>query len=320
VLGDSIAAGIGASDPSRRGFAAIVHGYLERLSDRPVELVNLAIPGETTTTFLDGGQFDEAQRTVAEARGAGLRVSPIVVSLGANDLLDVGEAAEEREAVIATVASNLDRIFAALRTATAETAGQATADLLAVTYYDPTGSNPERPDSDAWWVARLNATIAGAAADFGGRAPDLLALFQGREAELTWYPSDVHPTNEGHRVIAQALWAASGYDTVAPVVTLLRPAAGDLSRPMPTIAATAQDRVGVEAVEALLNGQRLGALEFQPDAGAYLLLWDAHALAPGDHRLEIRAYDAAGNAGSAVATVRPSPSQSAAIAVASPRP
>ena len=315
VLGDSIAAGIGASDPSHRGCAAILHGYLERLTDRPVELVNLAIPGETTATFLDGGQFDDAQRTLTDARGAGLRVSPIVVSLGANDLLDVGVEVAEREAAIATVASNLGRIFAALRSATADAA-----DLLAVTYYDPTGSNPDRPGSDAWWIIRLNATIAGAAAEVGGRAPDLLPLFRGREEELTWYPSDIHPTNEGHRVIAQALWAATGYDTVPPAVTLLRPAEGELSRPMPTIVATAEDQVGVEAVDALLDGQLLGALDFHPDARAYLLLWDAAALAPGDHRLEVRAFDAAGNLGTAATTVRPASGASAATPVASRRP
>jgi hypothetical protein len=184
-----------------------------------------------------------------------------------------------------------------------------------VTYYDPTGSNPDRPGSDAWWIARLNATVAGAAAEAGGHAPDLLPLFRGREAELTWYPADIHPTNEGHRVIARALWAATGYDAVPPSVTLLRPAEGELPRPLPTIAATAEDRVGVESVEAFLDGQSLGALEFHPDAGAYLLLWDARTLAPGDHRLEVRAFDAAGNVGAAGATVRPAPATGAATPV-----
>ena len=315
VLGDSLATGIGASDPVRRGFAAVLHGYLERLAGQTVELVNLAIPGETTASFLADGQLAEARRTIAYARGAGLRVSPLVVSLGGNDLLRAGRDDAALEAGVAGVATNLARIFAELRAATADSNGVATADpssvgagLLAVTVYEPGGSDPARPGSDAWWVNRLNAAIMATTEAAGGRSPDLAPLVRGREAELTWFPADIHPTNEGHAVIARALWAATGYDVVPPVVTLLRPGDGPLPRPQPTIAATAEDQVGVEEVVALLDDRPLGTLEFFPEAGAYLLLWDARALSPGNHRLELRAVDAAGNVGQATATVQPAPS------------
>jgi hypothetical protein len=74
---------------------------------------------------------------------------------------------------------------------------------------------------------------------------------------------------------------------------------------MPTIAATADDLVGVEEVVALLDDDPLGTLEFHPEVAAYLLLWNAAGLSAGPHRLEVRALDAAGNVGLASTTVEP---------------
>jgi lysophospholipase L1-like esterase len=201
VLGDSIAAGIGASDPTRRGFSVLLHGLLERVAGRPVELDNLAVPGETTTTFVGDGQLDGAVRVIQEARAAGLVAGPIVVSLGANDLLAASDDDEARESAIATAAGNLARNFDTLRRAAAGGAGGRDGDLFALSYYDPSGSNPDRPGSNAWWVARLNAEIAQAASEAGGEVVDLASVVRGHEDELTWYPTDVHPTYAGHEEI-----------------------------------------------------------------------------------------------------------------------
>jgi lysophospholipase L1-like esterase len=310
VLGDSIAAGIGASDPLTRGFAPIIRGYLERLSGRSVELVNLAVPRETTASFLANGQFDDALRVIEDARGAGLGVGPIVLSLGANDLLDAGEEDEEKEAAIASASENLQRAVDAIIGATRGEKSETPVELLAVTYVDPSGSNPDRPGSNAWWAARLNEAIVRAVEGAGGLAPDLTSLFRGREHELTWYPADIHPNNAGHAVIAKALWSATGYDFVPPSVALVRPESGPLSRPMPTIVATADDTVGVEGVSALLDGALLGDLAYHESVGAYLLLWDARSLPAGEHILQVVAIDAAGNTGTAAATVQANTSPS----------
>lgn len=315
VLGDSIAAGIGASDPTRRGFAAVFHGFLERHLGRSVELVNLARPGETTTAFIEHGQLDEARLLLEDARASGLTIGPILISLGANDLIQAGDDRDALDAALATASANLGRIFSTLRD---PLAGGDSSDLLALTYYDPSGSNPDRQGARAWWVARLNAAIVQTAQTSGGRAPDLAPLFRGREDELTWFPTDGHPTNAGHAVIARALWSATGYDTIPPAVTLIRPTPGPLPRPLPTIVARAADTVGVERVVAVVDGSEIGELAYHEVAQAYLLLWDARGLSPSDHQLEVRAIDAAGNVGVVTAIVQPALAASGVPVTATP--
>src|SRR5690242_20571523 len=56
ALGDSVAAGIGASRPAERGYAALVWTDLQRLVGRRVAMQDLAVPGETTSSMINGGQ------------------------------------------------------------------------------------------------------------------------------------------------------------------------------------------------------------------------------------------------------------------------
>ena len=315
VLGDSIAAGIGASDPTHRGFAAVFHGYLERHMGRPVDLVNLARPGETTTSFIENGQLNDARRLLEDARASGFTIEPLLISLGGNDLIKAGGDWNALEAALATASNNLGHILPSLRE---PLAGGVSPNLLALTYYDPSGSNPDRQGANAWWVARLNEAIVQSTQMVGGRAPDLPTLFRGREDELTWSPTDVHPTNSGHAEIARALWTATGYDTVSPAVALIRPTPGPLPRPLPTIVASAADTVGVERVVAVVDGSEIGELVYHQVAQAYLLLWDTRGLSPGDHHLEVRATDAAGNVGVGAVTVQPALEAAGAPVMATP--
>lgn len=212
ALGDSIAAGIGASRPDEGGYAAIVAGYLDRLVPEPIQRLNLAVPGETSGSLLDGDQLAWALRFLDAARRNDLRISPITVTVGANDLLRAGSEPSERAEALEDVSANLGNLLARLRSATQDASGRPTADIVFTGYYDASETPPEVAGSDGWWLAALDRTIAREAERFAVRWVDVAATFRGRENELTRYPEDIHPTDAGHRVIAEAVWRALGYD------------------------------------------------------------------------------------------------------------
>ena len=295
ALGDSIAAGVGASRPAERGYPAILAGYLDRLARKPVQRLNVAVPGETTASLLSGDQLASALRWIDAAGRNGLRVSPITVTIGGNDLLRAGQDPAAREAAVQQVRTNLRTLLDRLRSATLDEAGRPTADLVVTGYYDPTDTPRTIEGTDGWWLATLDAAIAREAEQGGARWVDVAAAFSGQEAELTWYPSDIHPTNAGHAAIADAAWQVLGYDTTPPSIRIDRPAPGPLSRPVPTVAVAATDEVGVTEVALTIDGAPLGSIPFQPDVGLYATLWDARRAAAGPHTIEVSARDAAGN-------------------------
>ena len=298
ALGDSIAVGIGAGRPAEGGYVALVRDLLERHVDRPVELVNLAVPGATTGDVLAAGQIAQALDFVDAAARTGRRVNPITLTAGANDLIRAGADDVEREDALRSVGANLRQILGELGTAT-DRVGGTPPDLVVTTYYDPAGTDPTLAGTDGWWIARLNEVIVRETVGAGGRIADVARRFGAGEPDLTRYPSDVHPTDAGHRLIADEVWRTLGYDTTPPAVRLDRPAAGPLERPVPTVLAVATDDVGVVAVDLLVDGAPAGPLPYLPEANAYADLWDARAVSPGPHTLAVRATDAAGNTATA---------------------
>jgi lysophospholipase L1-like esterase len=96
--------------------------------------------------------------------------------------------------------------------------------LVAVTtYYNPF-PRPSRcaPGLAEASLEHVNATIAGAVAGYADRAVlvDLMDVFRGHEGRepAGWFApnplrlacTDIHPNREGHRAIADAVWAAIG--------------------------------------------------------------------------------------------------------------
>ena len=101
ALGDSVAAGIGSSLPRTRSYPALVHGWLAAQLGGNVQFANLAVPGETTATFISGGQLEHFKQEVARDRQAGLPVLAVSVTLGGNELLDVsGQLLSDRQAAL----------------------------------------------------------------------------------------------------------------------------------------------------------------------------------------------------------------------------
>ena len=199
-LGDSLAVGVGSSDPRERGYAPIYRGLLEEETGREVRLVQLGVSGETSESFLSS---TDAQLTRAETA---LRKNPgavVTLSLGGNDLLRVANGTDaEREAALARYASNLDRILKSLKNAS-----DPEPRITVLALYNPApGSFTDE------WAGRLNETIRAVAEENGATVAAGDESFRGHESEYAHharYPWDIHPTDKGHEALALAFAEAS---------------------------------------------------------------------------------------------------------------
>ncbi|MBX6342456.1 MAG: lipolytic protein G-D-S-L, partial [Thermomicrobiaceae bacterium] len=163
--------------------------------------------------------------------------------------------------------------------------------------------DPRQRGSDAWWVAQFNQVIRDAAKASGAKVADLEPDFRGHIADWTWYPSDVHPNNDGHAEIARLVWQALGFDQTPPSVRIERPATGPLARRTPTIRVKASDDVGVTAVHLYVDDSPTSDLLYVPSEDAYIGVWDARTYPRPTARLRVRATDLAGHAADAEVTV-----------------
>lgn len=199
-LGDSLAAGVGASDPSETGYAPLYRDALAREAGREVRLVQLGVGGETSASLVGGypdgdSQLVRAEEVLREAPGA-----VATLSVGGNDLLRVADAPDaEREAAVARLGRNVDLILGTLRGAS-EPAPRVT--VLAL--YDPLPGSPSGS-----WVERANAEIRRVAREHGTRVAAADRAFRGREAELL-SPDGIHPNDAGHRALAEAAARTQG--------------------------------------------------------------------------------------------------------------
>jgi acyl-CoA thioesterase I len=203
-LGDSLAVGVGASDPEERGYAPLLRERLAEKTGREVRLVQLGVSGETSETFI-GGYPDEESSQLARAEAV-LRENSgatVTLSIGGNDLLQTasGDGAGREEAV-ARYARNLDFILGKLRRAS-----DPRPEVVALALYNPAPGS----FTDAW-TGRLNAEIRAAAQRNGAAVADGYEAFRGHEDEFSHYASsswDIHPTDEGYAALARAFAAAS---------------------------------------------------------------------------------------------------------------
>lgn len=84
-------------------------------------------------------------------------------------------------------------------------------------------------------------------------------------------------------------------ESVAPTAAITAPAPSSTATGTVNINATATDNIGVTKVEFYVNG----TLAATDTATPYLYSWNTSALTPGTYTLMVKAYDAAGNVGSA---------------------
>ena len=202
-LGDSVAAGNGASDPATTSFAAI------GADEEKLDLVNLAVAGSATADVIEK-QLPQIAGVVG-GRAVGL----ITISVGGNDLAglipnatcqeDPLPAACPLEETLSGVVDRYRTILTFVREAYPET------DIVVLAYpnfFSGTGHVFEAPASRV--LPRLGETLREVASEYervGVAAPS----FEGRGGELTHVLDaafDPHPNDAGHRVIADAILVA----------------------------------------------------------------------------------------------------------------
>jgi lysophospholipase L1-like esterase len=193
-----------------------------------IQTVNYGCPGETTATFLNGGciwlqdphntlhtSFTGSQMAAALAFLSAHpgQVSPITVDMGFNDFFfGCGFTPDCVRATLPQTIINLNKIFGALRQAAPYS------EILAVQYDNPFAYGD--PSTNAA-VEALNGAIGNVGDLYRDRVVDAFAPFNLAPPQpqtlcaltLVCTPQqDVHPSDAGYHVIAQLLWAASGYN------------------------------------------------------------------------------------------------------------
>lgn len=153
-LGDSVAWGFGASDPSTTGYVPLVNLRAPDLycvegpsGCAPVDLVNMAVPGATSTSLI-ANQLQPALELLTARNSDDNPSNDVVlvtVTIGGNDLFNpviaacsggvTPECAEVIANGFATYAANLGHILGSLRAA----AGPDT-EIAMMTYYNPLGA------------------------------------------------------------------------------------------------------------------------------------------------------------------------------------
>lgn len=198
-LGDSLAVGVGASDPRERGYAPLVREALARETGREVRLVQLGVSGETSESFV--GDYPEGDSSQLARAVETLRADPgarVTLSIGGNDLLRTAELSDaEREAALDRYERNLDYALGELRGAS-----DPAPEVTVLALYNPApGTFTDR------WVGRLNERIRRVAGRHGAAVAAGDRAFGGREEEYSHYdryPWDIHPTDRGYAALARA--------------------------------------------------------------------------------------------------------------------
>jgi len=241
AMGDSIAFGVGATNPSTMGYVGLTFEALrtsERYRDRGLTLVNLSVPGNTSADLLiPAGQLESAiaeiERRQGDATAADDNVEIITVNIGGNDLLslldpdspcftDAGAdpCIEHFGEVLSGLQRNLEEVLQSLRDAAPS------ASIIVLDLYNPySGTQDPREVIADLGVGQVNGVVAAAAAnpDLKIETASVFQLFQGRGNQ--WIAADgLHPNAAGHSVIAEvALAAIQGRPVAIPDDLLLEP-------------------------------------------------------------------------------------------------
>jgi lysophospholipase L1-like esterase len=224
VVGDSISFGL-TVDPSRFGrnssWAVQIQPLL-RASGHSWIADDLACPGETTVSYasgcpmaalapwLGGASQRSAALTTVHQHASTLRF--IAVELGANDLLNARRDGTPPPAVLAGLRTRLAGIVGDLA---AQVPG---VPIVIANLYDPYGPADV---AAARGVDEANAVIADVAASRGAVIADWHAAVNGSTEPLSALVdgahNDVHPTVEGHRVLALSVMAALARAGISPM-------------------------------------------------------------------------------------------------------
>ena len=235
ALGDSLAYGFGASDPARTAYVPLLFQYFQMPRAEKVRILrNLSRPGETSDSFIAGGQLALAVAAIVEPT-TDTRV--VTLDIGGNDILfltSVEPCTSDPGGVVckALIAEQLRKfainysfILASLMSALENDPGKET--LFVMTYYNPYGGTGHlyEPFADEVLLgsdlvidcsapagdprAGLNDLIFCSGASSGAVVADVYPAFGDRAPQLTHIGTgDIHPNDAGYAVIARTFIAA----------------------------------------------------------------------------------------------------------------
>jgi len=237
-LGDSIQ--YGCCDDPKRSSGELFRQYLSQRLNRSVECVTLA-GNDTADEFISGlrGQTPQLDRAVAALEGwrrEGRPVVAITLSIGGNDLVEMGRECHEQGkescpdlygTARAQYIQQLPLILQRLNDAK-----DPRTPLLLLTYYN--ASDCGQPDVEfsptELGVQGWNSVITAAGLASGAFLADAYTPFRGKACE---YVEGVDPTYEGHAVIAQVYEGV--YESLPPeFVEPFDLSAQSLASPEPT--------------------------------------------------------------------------------------
>ncbi len=209
ALGDSLAFGVGASNPSATGYVPRVYQSLtgsERYREGGLELINLSVPGAKSSDLLAaGGQLESA-----------VNIDLLALVSPGSPCLQSASVEPCRAAfgnVLSSIQTNLNETIRRLRLAAPE------AIIVVVDLYNPfSGTGDLREPIADLGVGQANGVIGAvvANAELKARAASVFQLFSGRGGQ--WIaPDGIHPNDNGHAVIAETVIAAiAGREPVIP--------------------------------------------------------------------------------------------------------
>lgn len=247
ALGDSLSFGFQPNFDFSSGFADVVFNDLR--TSNVTGIVNYACAGETTDTMIHGGcvgrfahkgsysgpQLQAAIDFLTRESNRG-HVSPITLEIGSNDVIrdfniSTCTASASADDDLARMDTNLTQVILpqlvdALDARTKANNG----DLHLLNYYNPFAK--ACPDS-AQFVNKLNDHLAADAKQFKIRVVDVYSAFGGDAdmanniCTLTWICDsrfhDIHPTNDGYKLIAQTVENALALPGANPLPGILPP-------------------------------------------------------------------------------------------------
>ncbi|WP_391117349.1 SGNH/GDSL hydrolase family protein [Psychrobacillus sp. L3] len=204
ALGDSIAAGQTPNRAIDAGYTDLIAQELMRSHQLAYFSKALAFPGYTTADVLRTVRTKEAKELLKNA-------TVVTISAGANDLLRLvqvnpsnGSVAYKQIQVnyaLNNVRKNIDDIIKEVQAVTPK------AKIVVMGYYFP---YPHVHDAQKEGIKKelntMNAILKTEANANGATFVAVDEAFKGHEKELLPNPSDVHPTMEGYRLIANAFF------------------------------------------------------------------------------------------------------------------
>lgn len=225
AIGDSLAFGVGASDPGTNGYVAITHGALhksERYRQRGLDLVNLGVPGATSSDLLlPDGQLERAVAEIKERQedtsSADDNVEIITVNIGGNDVQALVtsdspcvadpqsvECQDRFQEMLDTLEDDLTQVLRRLREAAPK------ADIVTLDLYSPLSGRGGPAEQVADLAVReINAVTEGVVSDpeLRTKLASVYPLFRGRASQLV-AADNLHPNDDGHALMAEVVLAA----------------------------------------------------------------------------------------------------------------